>query len=97
MALSPLSLLPMLLLPLLPTVMTKFSFRMSHTVLIWFCVMVMLNLPCRLAAVADALLGMVNSDLLLLLLLLQWLPTLVRGDVWAVGPTGDKALAFARR
>jgi hypothetical protein len=27
-----------------------------------------LNLPCRLAAVADALLGMVNSDLLLLLL-----------------------------
>jgi hypothetical protein len=28
-----------------------------------------LNMPCRLAAVADALLGMVNSDLLLLLLL----------------------------
>jgi hypothetical protein len=27
--------------------------------------------PCRLAAVADALLGMVNSDLLLLLLLLR--------------------------
>jgi hypothetical protein len=119
MALSRLSLLPMLLLPLLPTVMMKFSFRMSHTVLIWFCVMVMLrflsrtpvflafppppplvlfalNLPYRLAAVADALLGMVNSDLLLLLLLL-WLPTLLCGDVWAVGPTGNKALAFARR
>jgi hypothetical protein len=28
-----------------------------------------LNLPCRLAAMVDALLGMVNSDLLLLLLL----------------------------
>jgi hypothetical protein len=47
----------MLLLPLLPTVMAKFSFRASHIVL-----------PCRLAAVADALLGLVNSDLLLLLL-----------------------------
>jgi hypothetical protein len=29
-----------------------------------------LDLPCRMAAVADALLGMVNSDFLLLLLLL---------------------------
>jgi hypothetical protein len=81
----------MLLLPRLPTAMTKFSFRVSHTVLLWFCVMVMLrflsrapvflafppppplilfalNLPCRLVAVANALLGMVNSDLLLLLL-----------------------------
>jgi hypothetical protein len=89
-ALSPISLLPMLLLPRLQTVMTKFSFHVSHNVLLWFCVMVMLrflshapmflaftpppplllfalNLPCRLAAVADALLGMVNSDLLLLL------------------------------
>jgi hypothetical protein len=74
------------------TVMAKFSFRVSHTVLLWFCVMAMLwflsrapvflafppppplllfalNLPCRLAAVADALLGMVNSDLFFLLLL----------------------------
>jgi hypothetical protein len=73
-------------------VLTKFSFHASHTVLLWFCVMVMLrllsralvflafppspplllfalNLPCKLAAVADALLGMVNSYLLLLLLL----------------------------
>jgi hypothetical protein len=80
----------MLLLPRLPTVMTKFSFRVSHTVLLWFCVMVMLrllsctpvflafppppplllfflNLPCKLAAVADALLAIVHSDLLLLL------------------------------
>jgi hypothetical protein len=79
MALSPLSLLPMLLLPRLPTVLTKFFFCVSHIVLLWFCVMVMLknlsralvflafspppplllfalNLPCRLAAVADALL-----------------------------------------
>jgi hypothetical protein len=91
MSLSPLGLLPMLLLPHLPTVMTTFSFRVSHTVLLWFCVMVMLrlfsraaeflafpppppilllalNLPCRLAAMADALLGTNNSDLLLLLL-----------------------------
>jgi hypothetical protein len=90
MPLSPLSLLPILLLPCLPTVLTKFSFCVSHTVLLWFCVMVMLrflspapvflafppppslllfalNLPCELAALADALLGMVNSDLLLLL------------------------------
>jgi hypothetical protein len=69
-------------------VMAKFLFRVSHTVLLWFCVMgtlsflsrapaclafppppplllFALNLPCRLVAVADALLGMVNSDLLL--------------------------------
>jgi hypothetical protein len=32
----PISFLPMLLLPRLPTVMTKFSFRVSHTVL-WVC------------------------------------------------------------
>jgi hypothetical protein len=80
----------MLLLPRLPTVMMKFSFHVSHTVLLWLCVIVMLrflsrtpvflafppppplllfalNLPCRLAAVADALLGMVNSNFLLLL------------------------------
>jgi hypothetical protein len=38
----PISLLPMLLLPRLPTAMTKFSFRVSHTVLLWFCVRVML-------------------------------------------------------
>jgi hypothetical protein len=90
MALSRLSLLPMLLLPRLRTSLTKFSFRGSRTVLLWFYVVVMLrffsrlvflaflpppplllfalNLPCRLAAVADALLGMVNSNLLLLLL-----------------------------
>jgi hypothetical protein len=93
-ALFPLSLLPMLLLPRLPTVMTKFSFHVSHIGLLWFCVMVMLrflshatvflaftpppplllfalNLPLRLAAVADALSGMVNSDVLLLLLVFQ--------------------------
>jgi hypothetical protein len=93
MPLSPLSLLPMLLLPRLPTVLTKFSFHVSRIMLLWFCVRVMLrflsrtpvflaippppplllfalDLPCRLAAVADTLLGMVNSDLLLLLLLL---------------------------
>jgi hypothetical protein len=87
MSLFPFSLLPMLLLPRLQTVMTKFSFDVSQTVLLWFCVIVRflsrapmflasppplllfaLNLPCRLAAVADdALLGMVTSDLLLLL------------------------------
>jgi hypothetical protein len=95
MALVPLSPLPMLLLPRSPTVMTKFSFRTSHTVLLWFCVIVMLrflsralvflafpppptlilfarNLPCRLAAVADALLGTINSDMLLLLLRSHW-------------------------
>jgi hypothetical protein len=83
----------MLLLPPLPTVLTKFSFHLSRIVLLWFCVIVMLrflsrtpvflafppppplllfalNVPCRLAAVADALSGMVNSDLLLRLLLL---------------------------
>jgi hypothetical protein len=47
MALSPLSLLPMLLLSRLPTVMTKFSFRVSHTMLLWFCVMVMLRFLSR--------------------------------------------------
>jgi hypothetical protein len=47
MALSPLSLLPMLLLPRLPTVMTKFSFRVSHTVLLWLCVMIMLRFLSR--------------------------------------------------
>jgi hypothetical protein len=80
MALSPLNLLPMLLLPRLPTVMTKFSFCDSHTAPLWCCVMVVLrflshapvflaftpppplllfalNLPCRLAAAADALSG----------------------------------------
>jgi hypothetical protein len=90
MPLSPLSLLPKLLFSRLLTVMTNFSIRVSHTVLLWFWVMVMmrflspapvfraflpppplllfaLNLPCSLAALANALLGMVNSDLLLLL------------------------------
>jgi hypothetical protein len=43
MSLSPLSLLPMLLLPCLPTVMMTFPFRVSHTVLLWFRVMVMLR------------------------------------------------------
>jgi hypothetical protein len=37
----------MLLLPRLPPVMTKFSFRASHTVLLWFCVMVMLRFLSR--------------------------------------------------
>jgi hypothetical protein len=37
------SILPMLLLPRLPTVMMKFPFRVSHTVLLWFRVMVMLR------------------------------------------------------
>jgi hypothetical protein len=42
MSLSPLSLLlPMLLLPRLPTAMTQFLFRVSHTVLLWFRVIVM--------------------------------------------------------
>jgi hypothetical protein len=91
------SILPMLLLPRLPTVMMKFPFRVSPTVLLWFRVMVMLrflsyapvsralppppplllcalNLPCSLAA--DALSGMVNSDLLLLL---QFVLVLQRG------------------
>jgi hypothetical protein len=78
----PLGLLPLLLLPCLLTEM-KFTFRVSHTVLLWFRVMVMLrflsrtpvflafppplllitlNLPHRLGAAADALLGMVNTD-----------------------------------
>jgi hypothetical protein len=62
---SPLSLLPMLLLPCLPTAMTKFRcFFPPPPPLLLFA----LNLPCRLAAVADALLVMVNSDLLHLLL-----------------------------
>jgi hypothetical protein len=34
-------------LPRLPTVMTMFSFRVSHTVLFCFCVMVMLRFPFR--------------------------------------------------
>jgi hypothetical protein len=42
MSLLPLGLLPVLLLLRLPTVMTKFPFRVSHTVLLWFRVMVML-------------------------------------------------------
>jgi hypothetical protein len=42
MSLSPLSLLPMLLLPHLLTVMMKLSFHISHTALLWLCVMVML-------------------------------------------------------
>jgi hypothetical protein len=81
----------MLLLPRLPTVMMTFPFRVSHTILLWFRVMVMLrflsyalvllavpppppllsfalSLPRRLAAAADALSGMVNTDLLLLLI-----------------------------
>jgi hypothetical protein len=89
---STLSFLSMLLLPRRLTVMMKFPFRVSHTALLWFRVMVMLrflscapvflafppppplllfapNLPCRLAATADALSGMDNSNLLLLLLL----------------------------
>jgi hypothetical protein len=79
----------MLLLPCLPIVMIKFPFRVSHTVLLWFRVMVMprllsratlfltfpppppllffaLDRPCMLAAAADALLGVNNSDLLVL-------------------------------
>jgi hypothetical protein len=86
-ALALLSLLPMLLLPRLQAVMTQFSFHISHTVLLWFCAMVMLrclsralvflafpptppllffalNLPCRLTAAANALLGMVIFYLL---------------------------------
>jgi hypothetical protein len=70
--------------------MTKFLFRVSRAVLLWFRVMVMprflsralvcrafpppppfllfaLNLTRRLTAAADALSGMVNTDLLLLL------------------------------
>jgi hypothetical protein len=90
----------MLLLPRLPTVLTKISFRVSHTVLLWLCVMVMLrflsrapvflafpppppllllalNMPCRLAAMANALLGMVNSDVPILLH-----PTVHTADTW---------------
>jgi hypothetical protein len=86
----PLGLLPVLLLPCLLTVMMKFLFRVSHAVLHWFRVMVMLqflscapavlaalpppplllfalDVPGRLAASADALSGMVNTHLLLLL------------------------------
>jgi hypothetical protein len=84
----------MLLPPRLPTVMMKFPFHVSNTVLLWFRVMVhvmlrflsrapvflafpppppliffALNLPCRLMAAADALSGMVDSDMRLLLLL----------------------------
>jgi hypothetical protein len=90
MALPPLGLLPLLLLPPLPTVMMKFPFRAPPTILLWLHVLVMLrflscgqafltltpplplllftlDLPCRLAAAADALLGLVNTDLLLVL------------------------------
>jgi hypothetical protein len=43
----------MLLLPRLPTVMTKFSFRVSHTVLLLFCVLVKLRfLSCALVFLA---------------------------------------------
>jgi hypothetical protein len=67
----------------MPTVMMKFPFRVSYTVLFWFRVMMMLRflsramtflafpppplLPLLLAATSDALSGMANSDLLLLL------------------------------
>jgi hypothetical protein len=90
----------MLLLPRQSTVLTKLLFRVSHTVLLWLCVMVMLrflsraplflafppppplllfalNLTCRLAAVANDLLGMVNSDVPILLL-----PTVHTADTW---------------
>jgi hypothetical protein len=40
---SPLGLLPVLLLPRLPTVMMKFPFGVPHTVLLWFRAMVMLR------------------------------------------------------
>jgi hypothetical protein len=43
----PLSLLPMLLLPRLRTVMMKFPFRVSHTILLWFRAMVMLGFLSR--------------------------------------------------
>jgi hypothetical protein len=49
----PLSLLPVLLLPRMPIVLEKFPFRVSHTVLLWFCVMVMLRvLSCAQAFLA---------------------------------------------
>jgi hypothetical protein len=90
MPLPPLVLLPVLLLPRLPTVMMKFPFHAFQTVLLWFGVVVMLrflsrtplflafppppplllfalNLPHRLAGMADALSGMVDTDALLLL------------------------------
>jgi hypothetical protein len=83
------SLLPMRLLPCLPTVMIKLPFCASHTALLWFVLwccrgssptpgcflpfrppplllLFALDLPCRLAAVADALSGMIIADLLLL-------------------------------
>jgi hypothetical protein len=47
MSIPHLSLLPVLLLPLLPTVMMKFLFRASHTALLWFRVMVMLRFLSR--------------------------------------------------
>jgi hypothetical protein len=43
----PLTLLPVLLLPRLPTVMMKFPFRIFHTVLLWFRVMVKLRFLSR--------------------------------------------------
>jgi hypothetical protein len=47
MSLPLLSLLPMLLLPHLPTLMMKIPFPVSHTVLFWFRVMVMLRFLSR--------------------------------------------------
>jgi hypothetical protein len=47
MSLPPFSFLPMLLLPHLPTVLMKFPLRDSHTVLLWFRVMVMLRFLSR--------------------------------------------------
>jgi hypothetical protein len=94
MSLSPLSLLPVLRLPRLPTVTMTFPFYVSHMFLLWFHIMVMLLfLPCdpaflafaiplpllffalRLAAAANARLGMVNTDLLLLLQV--WCPPII--------------------
>jgi hypothetical protein len=92
MSLPPLGLLLVLLLPLLPTVMMKFPFRVSHTILLWFRVLVLLRFlsrtpvflafllhlpsywspltcPGGMAAVADAPSGMVNTDMLFLLVL----------------------------
>jgi hypothetical protein len=47
MTLPPLSLLPMLLFHRLQTVLMKFRFHVSHTVLRWFRVMVMLRFLSR--------------------------------------------------
>jgi hypothetical protein len=51
----PLGLLPVLLLTCLLTVMMKFLFRVSHAVLLWFRVMVMLQFLSRAPAVLAAL------------------------------------------